>query len=118
MTDQPISQQVYDPEAPTGSAWAALLAAAIGAAAFGLFTDISENSATVARYLQWYKPAGSLSGVTISAIIIWLAAWFALNGRWHYKNIRHQKTLLTLTIFLGIAAIVATFPPFYELFGG
>lgn len=101
---------------PNGPAWAALLAAGIGCVSFGVITDISESSARVSRALQWYSPAGSLSGVAMCAIVIWLIAWAALHARWRDRQLANQRTLMTATFLLILAALVTTFPPFYGLF--
>jgi len=105
-------------ESPDGPAWAALLAASIGAAAFGLITDASECSARVSRSLQWYRPAGALSGVAIGAIVIWVVAWVALHVRWRGMSFQNRRTPMSAILLLALVALVTTFPPFYELFGG
>jgi hypothetical protein len=101
--------------APNGPAWAALLSAAIGGAAFGLLTDASEASPRLSRLLNWYHPSGSLSGVAICAVLIWAAAWLALHARWNHRALRRQKTLTAVTCLLVLLALLATFPPFYDL---
>jgi hypothetical protein len=98
-----------------GSGWAAILSASVGGFAFGVVTDLSEISPRISKFLAWYRPAGGLSGVAISAIVIWLLAWAVLHSRWSGKQIEKQNGLATLTCVLVILALVATFPPFYEL---
>lgn len=101
---------------PNGPAWAALLSAGVGGAGFGVLTIASECSARAGRALACYRPSGSLSGVAIGAIFIWLAAWAALHLRWKNKSVANEKTLALATFLLVLAALLATFPPFYELF--
>ena len=103
---------------PNGSAWAALLAAGIGGAAFGIITDLSECCPRIAKLLRWYRPAGALSGVAISAILIWIIAWAALHACWKHQRIEKQLFLMTVTCLLALSALITTFPPFYEWFGG
>jgi hypothetical protein len=103
---------------PNGSAWAALVSAGIGALGFGILTDLSECSARAAKLLLWYRPAGSLSGVAAGAILFWIAAWAVLQMMWKNRRLEHQRTLLAVIIALSLAALVTTFPPFYELLGG
>jgi hypothetical protein len=103
---------------PNGAAWAALLAAGLGGFAFGAITDLSECLASVGKLLIWYRPAGALSGVAISAIVIWLGVWIALHTRWNGKRIEAQGMLVAVISLLAIAAVVTTFPPFYEMLGG
>jgi H+/Cl- antiporter ClcA len=103
---------------PNGPAWAALLAAALGGLAFGVLTDISEVSKSAAAHLLWYPPAGALSGVALAAVAIWLVKWAVLHVLWKNKHIKNQQPLLIAIGLLILAAIITTFPPFYELLGG
>jgi hypothetical protein len=116
--EQTSSSPNADLEAPNGSAWAALVAAGIGGAVFGVITDISEISKPAAKALAWYKPAGALSGVAICAVLVWGVAWALLHARWRSKRLARQGLLTTVTVLLSVVAIVTTFPPFYELLGG
>lgn len=119
MKDNSNEMAAFDSETiPNGDAWAALLSASIGAIAFGIITDMSECSEKVSGLLQWYRPAGALSGVGISAVAIWIATWVALQGRWKSKRLQNQRTILAVTIILSLAALLTTFPPFYELLSG
>jgi hypothetical protein len=99
-----------------GAVWATLLAAGVGGLAFGLITDVSECSASISKHLIWYPPAGALSGVAICAVIIWIIFWGGLHIRWREKRIEAQGKLVAMITFLALAAVVTTFPPFYELF--
>jgi hypothetical protein len=99
-----------------GPAWAALLAAGVGCAAFGLLTDVSEASAGAAKFLQWYRPSGSLSGVAGAAVLVWGVTWVILRLRWGDRQLERAGLLTAVTAALVVAGIVMTFPPFYELF--
>ena len=85
---------------------------------FGIATDLSECSPRAAKLLLWYRPAGSLSGVAGVAILIWVVVWAALFVLWRGKRIANGRILMAIILAVGGAAIVATFPPFYELLGG
>jgi hypothetical protein len=101
---------------PAGPAWAALLSASVGGAAFGLLTDASECSARASKALNLYNPSGSLSGVAIVAVAIWAVVWAILHVMWKNKHPANQGRLTLAVVFLVLVAIVTTFPPFYELF--
>ncbi len=103
---------------PNGPAWAGLLSAAIGAIAFGIITDLSECSAKISKLLQWYRPAGALSGVGICTVVIWLTTWVVLHRRWKTSRVHNQQALMIFTITLSALSLVLTFPLFYELIGG
>jgi hypothetical protein len=118
MTDTKNTTPTDVGNSANGAAWAALLAAGIGGFAFGLITDASECSATISKHLIWYQPAGALSGVAICAIIVWLISWAGLHIWWSGRRIKAQGMLIAVISFLAAAAVLTTFPPFYELFGG
>jgi uncharacterized membrane protein len=114
-----MKEEMESNEAANGSAWAALLAAGIGAFAFGVLTDLSEVSKAASKFLQRaYTPAGSLSGVAVGATLIWIAVWIVLHILWNKRQIQNQRFAMIVIIVLSIAAFVTTFPPFYELIGG
>jgi hypothetical protein len=116
MVDTKLGENVPDVDMlPNGAAWAALLAASIGAAGFGLLTVLSESSHAASKILQWYPPAGSLSGVAICAILIWAAAWVVLHVRWKRQTIQNASMLMAISFAMVLLALLATFPPFYEL---
>jgi len=99
-----------------GPAWAVMLSASIGAVAFGSLTMLSECSPRASHFLLWYRPAGSLSGVAICAILIWVGVWAVLHARWKSKRIGYQRSLMVVILALVLFSLLATFPPFYELF--
>lgn len=105
-------------EHANGSAWACVLAAGIGCAAFGVITDVAECSNAVNAKLSWYSPAGGLSGVAGCALIIWLAAWALLNARWNRRHFAGARGIMAMSLILVFIGLLATFPPFYELFAG
>src|SRR6516164_2628415 len=73
---------------PNGSAAAAILAAGIGCGLIGILAFAADASDTVGHMLNIYNPTGTLSGVTTSAIIVWLVAWFFLNRLWQGRSLR------------------------------
>ena len=99
-----------------GSAWAALLAAGIGCASFGVLTLFSECSPAVAKLLLWYVPSGSLSGVAILSVAVWIVAWVVLAVIWKNRRFESEGLLMAATLLLVAAGILLTFPPFYGLF--
>jgi hypothetical protein len=115
-TDRQTDTSASLREQPNGPAWAAILAAGIGCASFGIVTDLAECSARVNGALEWYRPAGGLSGVAGCAIVLWLMAWALLNLRWKHRQIATSRGIMVLAIVLVLIGVLATFPPFYELF--
>lgn len=102
---------------PTGPAAAALLAAGVGSAVFGVTVVASAMSDSIKQWMTWHGPAGSLSGKsTVAAIAFALTlsvGWAALRrkdpdiGPW-----------VRWSIGLVCVGVVLTFPPVFELFHG
>ena len=102
-----------------GPVWAAILAAAIGCACFGLLADLSEVFATsVSPKLVFYRPTGDLSGKSTIAVVVWLASWVIFGALWKRRNLQRTGWIAGATVVLVLAALVATFPPFFELLSG
>jgi hypothetical protein len=100
---------------PNGCAWASILAAGAGCAAFGLLVDLAQASKPVSNQLNFYKPSGDLSGKTIVAIVLWLIVWVILHARWKNRNIESSGKIMALTLILILLALIAVFPPFVDL---
>ncbi len=100
---------------PNGSGAAALLAAGIGSFALAFFAIVVDRIVWFQKLMVFYKPTGPLSGVTTSAIVVWLVVWAVLDGLWRNKNVplgRINIAALTL-LFL---SVLLTFPPLADLF--
>lgn len=102
---------------PNGPAAAAILASGIGSMALGLFTTLAEASGAVKTTLNFYNPAGPLSGKTTVAVIVWLVAWGILHGLWKSEEVNFRKVFTAALILIGLG-LLGTFPPFFEAFGG
>jgi hypothetical protein len=102
---------------PNGHAAAAILAAGIGCFALGVFALVGDASRTIARLFTFYRPTGPLSGVTTSAIVIWLLTWIVLTSRWGGKTVGIAKINWATFILLTLG-ILLTFPPFMDLLQG
>jgi hypothetical protein len=72
---------------------AAILAAGVGCCVLGILAVIGDGSAAAARCLTFYLPTGPLSGVTITAILVWLAVWSILARLWRSKLLPSQRSI-------------------------
>jgi hypothetical protein len=116
MEDTRLAERSPDVDLlPNGAGWAALVAASIGAAGFGLLTVLSECSHAASKILHWYSPAGSLSGVALCAVLIWAVAWAVLHAGWKGKKLMNGSKLMMVSFALVLLALLATFPPLYDL---
>ncbi len=71
-----------------GPGAAAILSAAIGSCAFGVFAFAADAVPAINRVMAIWKPTGALSGVSTAGIVVWLVAWFVLSRRWAGRDVR------------------------------
>lgn len=110
--------QIYASEdLPNGRGAAAILAAGIGCAAVGVLALARDAFAPVAHALNFYKPSGPLSGVTMVAVLVWLVAWFVLAGRWRDKTVAMARVNVIAFVLLAVGLLL-TFPPVMDFLQG
>ena len=97
-----------------GPGAAAVLAAGVGAAALGVFAVLGDMWPAFKKLMIFYKPTGPLSGVTTSAVIVWLLAWAMLEWRWKQKTVRIGRVTVVACVLL-VVGLLLTFPPFADL---
>lgn len=100
---------------PNGSGAAALLAAGIGAFLLAVLAIVADQVAAFKNWMIFYKPTGPLSGVTTSAIVVWLVAWLILDARWKKRNVAIGRVAATALVLL-LLSMLLTFPPVADLF--
>jgi hypothetical protein len=100
---------------PNGSGAAAILAAGLGCFAIGVIAVLADKTPAVKRALVFYKPTGALSGVTTTAILIWLLSWAVFEWRWKSKTVALGRINLVAFALLAIGLLL-TFPPIGDLF--
>ena len=102
---------------PNGDGMAAILAAAIGCGVLGVFAFLGDSFKGIGQFFNFYNPTGTLSGVTDSAIILWLVSWYVLAKRWGGRDVAAGRISLIALLLLA-AGILLTFPPFMNLLQG
>ncbi len=107
-------EKAIQEEMPNGSGAAALMAAGIGAFALSVLAIATDQIAWMKSPMLFYRPTGPLSGVTTSAIVIWLAAWGILEWRWRKKTLRMGR-IAAAAVSLLVLAVLLTFPPLADL---
>lgn len=100
---------------PNGSGAAALLAAGIGSLALAVLAIAADHIASVKSLMVFSKPTGPLSGVTTSAVLLWLVVWVALEALWHKKNVALGRISVAALALL-VLGLLLTFPPLADLF--
>lgn len=117
-TPKPAGTGASQAAAFNGAAWAAIVAGAIGCVAYGVFINMAEASKAASNAMNLYNPAGDLSGKTTYAIGVWVVAWVVLHLMWKGKRIRRPGGLAAVVVVLVLLALLASFPPFFEIFAG
>ncbi len=118
MNDIKLPKEVHDGSGaaihlPNGAVGAAILSAGIGCFALGILAVIADGSTAVARGLTFYLPTGPLSGVSTTAILVWLISWFILARRWRTKTVAITKVNTVAFVLLALSLLL-TFPPFAD----
>ena len=103
------------PALTNGSGAAAILAAGIGSFALAVLACAGDKLAADKNSFIFYKPTGPLSGVTTTAILIWLLAWGILEWRWRNTTVAVGRVSAVALALLGLSLLL-TFPPAVDLF--
>jgi hypothetical protein len=112
-----VRDGTHDYPISNGAGAAALLASGVGIAFLGAFALCGGVCGNIAHFFNFYAPTGPLSGVTTSAIAIWLAVWFGLRRHWSGRSVRIAPVILaTSTGF--IVGLLLTFPPIMDAIQG
>ena len=98
-----------------GSGAAAILAAGLGCFTLGLLAVAADKSVAIKHFMIFSKPTGALSGVTTSAIALWLLSWSLLNWRWQARTVALGRVNAAAFALLALG-LLRTVPPFADLF--
>jgi hypothetical protein len=115
MSANPTSVPANSEARTNGSGAAAVLAAGIGSFMVGLLAVAADQFASLKSLFVFYKPTGPLSGVTTSAILVWLIAWAILDWRWQKRTVALARINAAAFVLLGLSLLL-TFPPIADLF--
>lgn len=97
-----------------GAGAAALLSAGLGAFTLSVLAAIAGHAPAFKKLMIFYVPTGPLSGVTTTAIAVWLLTWLVLDTAWKHRNARGWTITAGLCL-LGISFLLM-FPPINDLF--
>jgi hypothetical protein len=104
-------------EIPNGAAAAAILSAGVGCFAVSLFGLSGDAFPSLAHFLNFYNPTGPLSGVTTTAILVWLSLWATLARAWKGKSLPMVKINVIAFLLLGVGMLLS-FPPLGDFLQG
>jgi len=100
---------------PNGPAAAAILSSGVGSATIGLMTTGAVISGGLNSALNWWSPAGPLTGKTGVGVIAWLVTWIVLHILWKDKDVPLVRVFVVTLVLLALGLLL-TFPPFFEAF--
>jgi hypothetical protein len=109
------ADEVVETAVATGEAAAAMISGAIGTFVIGLLTTGSVIFEGLREALNWWNPAGPLTGKTGVGVIAWLISWALLNTVWKNEDYDLRKAFIITLILLALGVIL-TFPPVFEAF--
>jgi hypothetical protein len=101
-------------EIANGAGAAAILAAGVGAFLVGVFDVAADKSPAIKSLMIFWKPTGALSGVTTTAVVIWLVVWAILRARWRNRTVRLASVKAAALVLLALGLLL-TFPPLADL---
>ncbi|MBI4546121.1 MAG: hypothetical protein HY703_13055 [Gemmatimonadetes bacterium] len=99
----------------SGPAAAAILSAGLGSLVLGIAVLLAVVSTDIKDFLNWWNPAGPLSGKSGVAVIAWLASWAALHFIWRNREVAIKPIAIAAVILIALG-FLGTFPPFFEAF--
>jgi len=114
MIDQAIGNESQPEGLPNGPGAAAVLAMGVGALIMSVLAIIADHSLAFKKMMMFYTPTGPLSGVTTTAVVLWLVSWFALDIAWKRRDVNGR--IVGLGLFLLAIGFVLMFPPVGDLF--
>jgi hypothetical protein len=100
---------------PNGPVAAVMVAGGLGSAIIGLMTVLAEASEAIRSALNWWNPAGPLTGKTLSGVIVFFVSWVVLHFIFRGKDVNFARATTIALILLGLG-LLGTFPPFFGLF--
>jgi hypothetical protein len=100
---------------PNGGIAAALLAAGIACAAFGLLVVLAEASEGIAETLSVSEGTGPLSGKGLAATAVWLGVWPVLHLALRHREVPWRLTARIVGVLV-VIGLLGTFPPVFQLF--
>jgi len=96
-----------------GAGAAATLAAGLGSFTLGILTVAGDKFPAFRSAMNFYRPTGPLSGVSILAITVWIITWLLLHALWSHRDVAMKRIAIAAFLLLA-ASLLFTFPPFID----
>jgi hypothetical protein len=78
-----------------------------------VFAFAGDASPTILHAFNFWNPTGPLSGVTLTAVVVWLVAWYGLARTWAARSVNLRRVNLAAFAML-VGGLLLTFPPFMD----
>jgi NO-binding membrane sensor protein with MHYT domain len=114
MSSGEAARPINSEEPANGAGAAAVLAAGAGTVGLAVIAIAADQMAAVRSAMIFYRPTGPLSGVTTSALILWVAVWIVLHLRWRRKDVAMGR-VGAWALALLVLGVLLTFPPLADL---
>lgn len=100
-----------------GGGAAAILAAGFGSLAIGVFNYLDDMVPVIHTAFIIWRPSGSLSGLSTSAIMVWVVSWAVLSALWSGRSVNLARVNAVALAMLAVGLLL-TFPPLIDLLEG
>lgn len=114
MTNGRTGDESQTVRLPNGAGVAAILASGIGSFVMAVLAILADHSPALKKLMTFYMPTGPLSGVTTTAIVVWLMSWIVLDVAWRKRTV--QGGMVPLGLGLLAIGFLLMFPPMGDLF--
>ena len=114
MTGEVPREHVPSSQFTNGAGVAALLSAGLGVFTIAVLAIIADHSSSFKKLMTFYAPTGPLSGVTSTAVAVWLISWLALDAIWKRREVRASWIVTALGLIL--LSFLLFVPPISDLF--
>jgi hypothetical protein len=102
------------PQLPNGAGSAAILAAGLASFMMAVLAILADRAPAFKKLMTFYAPTGPLSGVTTTAIVVWLTSWIVLDALCKRRDV--PGWLVAAGLCLIAISFLLTFPPIGDLF--
>jgi hypothetical protein len=93
---------------PNGAGAAAVFSVGLGVFTLSVLAIIGDHSASFRKLMIFYTPTGPLSGVTDTAVAVWILSWIGFDLLWRKSD--SKDWAITFGVVLLAIGFVLMFP--------
>ncbi|HEU4634630.1 MAG TPA: hypothetical protein VFS41_00520 [Edaphobacter sp.] len=114
MTTRALRNEGQPESLPNGPGAAAVLSMGVGSLSMAVLAIAADHSPAFKKMMIFYTPTGPLSGVTTTAIVVWMVCWIVLDVAWKRQNV--SGSMVHVGLYLLAIGFILMFPPVGDLF--